>query len=316
MRVNREFQVVRNKSDEIWYKYRDEDWEQVYDVTLKEYCNQLMKTYRSRFATDQDKNSDYEKVLKTLVDMGKISEEDDSLKEAAMRSILIRLINFFSEFSFVPNYRFTNTMMYVARSSSYAGVKEFVRNYFSLSDSPMTNSVVDKMESPEFKEIVQGFETFPRDPSKKINNRLKIYYGPQGTGKTTKAMEEAETVMVCHSAMLPSDLMEDFKFVEGKATFDPSALWLAMTNGQKIVLDEINLLPFESLRFLQSVLDGKTSFEYKGHKIEIADGFEVIGTMNLVVNGVPYPLPEPLVDRCEEIKEFGMTADALMNAIM
>lgn len=36
---------------------------------------------------------------------------------------------------------------------------------------------------------------------------------------------------------------------DGHPNFRPSALQMAMVNGQKIVLDEINLLPFESLRF-------------------------------------------------------------------
>lgn len=36
--------------------------------------------------------------------------------------------------------------------------------------------------------------------------------------------------------------------------------------------------------------------------------------MNLVVNGVSFGLPEPLVDRCEDIKEFTLTAEMLMNA--
>lgn len=62
-------------------------------------------------------------------------------------------------------------------------------------------------------------------------------------------------------------------------------------------------------------MDGKTEFIYKGHHVTIKDGFEIIGTMNLVVNGMVYPLPEPLVDRCEEIREFTMTEDLLINAI-
>ena len=122
--------------------------------------------------------------------------------------------------------------------------------------------------------------------------------------------------MVCHSAMLPSDLMEDFKFNDGKAEFEPSALQRAMTEGKKIVLDEINLLPFESLRFLQSILDGKKEFLYQGKTIEIKDGFKIIGTMNLSVYGSVYSLPEPLVDRCEDIRKYSLTAENLLGAIL
>ena len=72
--------------------------------------------------------------------------------------------------------------------------------------------------------------------------------GSAGTGKTTAGMQLSNNrCMVCHSAMLPSDLMEDFKFNEGKAEFIPSSLQIAMTKGLPIVLDEINLLPYETL---------------------------------------------------------------------
>ncbi|MEG2273553.1 MAG: AAA family ATPase, partial [Acinetobacter sp.] len=139
----------------------------------------------------------------------------------------------------------------------------------------------------------------------------------QGTGKTTKAMQETDNYcMVCHSAMLPADLMEDFKFIDGNPSFTPSALQIAMTNGIKIVLDEINLLPFESLRFLQSVLDGKTEFKYKGKTVCIKEGFQIIGTMNLTVNGCTFALPEPLVDRACELRKYTLTADALIGALI
>ena len=39
------------------------------------------------------------------------------------------------------------------------------------------------MKSPEFQEIIKGIKTLPT--TKKVNNRLKLYYGSQGTGKTT-----------------------------------------------------------------------------------------------------------------------------------
>ena len=50
--------------------------------------------------------------------------------------------------------------------------------------------------------------------------------------------------------------------------------------------------------------------------MKIADGFQIIGTMNLIVNDSVYSLPSPLVDRCEDIKEYKLTADALVGAIL
>lgn len=225
-----------------------------------------------------------------------------------------KLIDFFTEFSFEPNYRFVNTFAYACCKSKNQA-REYVKTYFELTDSQFVFSIIEKTKSPEFNEICELIASV--NPSHRVNNRFKLYYGSAGTGKTTQAMKEtSNNCMVCHSAMLPSDLMEDFKFIDGKAEFQPSALQNAIVAGQSIVLDEINLLPFESLRFLQSILDGKKEFMYKGNLIKIADGFEIIGTMNLTVNGCTYALPEPLVDRCKDIRKYTLTADNLMGAII
>lgn len=292
--------------NELWYDF-DGEWKlaesgtETFDKVLEVY-----NTYRSNHYSDMVKLQVLKICMNYLSGQGEIKTvPDDEIKFA-----LSGLIRFFSEFEFVPNFRFTNTLIHQCQKGTG---EEFVVNYFRVQDSVSYEDVKEKIKSPEFNEIVKTFSRI--SATKKINRRLKIYFGPQGTGKTTEALRESSDCMICHSAMLPSDLMEDFKFVDGKATFDPSSLWNAMENGTKIVLDEINLLPFESLRFLQSLLDGKTEFIYKGRQVTIKDGFEIIGTMNLVVNGMVYPLPEPLIDRCEEIREFTMTEDLLINAI-
>lgn len=246
-----------------------------------------------------------------------VAGQTDSTKvnEHTPEQILANAINglmkFFSEFNFQPNFRFLNTL-------SRYGKKEgrgYIERYFELTASPYTAVVKEKMKSQEFQAIEKEF--FTCKTTKQINTRFKLYYGSQGTGKTTIAMQESnDECMVCHNAMLPSDLMENFDFEDGKAGFQPSALYNAMVNGTPIVLDEINLLPFESLRFLQGILDGKKCLQYKDHTVNIADGFMIIGTMNLTVNGMTYGLPEPLVDRCAETKRFDLTAENLLGAVL
>lgn len=264
-------------------------------------------------------SSDDERInkLKAQIEEVKKNKEIEKQKELDKTEItngINKLINFFSEFSFEPNFRFVNTFCLKLQKSRFAA-KEYISNYFDLSDNSYKSSIDDKMNSAEFDMICSNLSKVK--PNKKINNRFELFYGSQGTGKTTYAMEQSNNnVMVCHSAMLPSDLMEDFKFIDGKPNFKPSALQNAMINGEKIVLDEINLLPFESLRFLQSILDGKKQFIYKGNTLEIKDGFKIIGTMNLSVNGTIYALPEPLVDRCENIKKYKLTAEQLLGAIL
>lgn len=234
-------------------------------------------------------------------------------KEILLRG-LSNMINFFSEFAFTPSFRFVNTLALHYNTPKTAS--DFISNYFHLMDSAYTNDVVEKMKSPEFKDIIKDIAQYGT-PSTTVNSRLKVYYGPAGTGKTTQAQQETENrCIVCNSSMLPSDLMEDFMFDSGNPTFNPSVLCECMEKGLPIVLDEINLLPFDSLRFLQGITDGKSSIIYKNRTINIHEGFQIIGTMNLSLGGATYGLPEPLVDRCSEIKSFTLTAEQLAAAIM
>lgn len=322
MKLTNDFWLTKNRKQEVWTNLGNV-CECISDEPYRSELLELLSMYRSKHASELDKMNKLSKVRKMLLERNNqsISEQDSyevELKRqelnAKIKTNLDCLLNFFSEFSFSPNFRFVNTFTKTA-AFGYNSAKTYIQNYFALTDNAYYNQICEKMQSLEFKEIANFFSQITTN--KTINNRFKLYYGSQGTGKTTQAMKEANNnTIVCHSAMLPSDLMEDFAFEDGKANFKPSQLYKAMTEGQIIVLDEINLLPFESLRFLQSILDGKSSFVYKGQTVEIKDGFQIIGTMNLQVNGMVYALPEPLVDRASELKEFKLTAEHLMGAIL
>lgn len=226
-----------------------------------------------------------------------------------------KTINFFKEFEFEPNFRFINTLSFKAQKSNNEATS-YINNYFSLIDNTYKAEIASKCKSQEFKEILKLFHDYAK-PSNHINQRFAVYYGSAGTGKTTLAMKESDNrCIVCNASMLPSDLMEDFVFSNGQPTFQKSNLWNCMENGLPIVFDEINLLPFDSLRFLQGILDGKKEFDYKGHKVTIADGFKIIGTMNLSIGGMIFGLPEPLIDRCADIQKFSLTAEQLLGAVI
>lgn len=242
-----------------------------------------------------------------------VLEMTDEEKKAKVVEGLKHLIDFFKEFDFEPNFRFVNTLA-LNLNRSLKSAKEYIGNYFELIDSPYSNEINAKVKSKEFNALLKELQTVP--PTKVVNHRFNLYYGSQGTGKTTIAMKESgANPIVCNSSMLPSDIMEDFVFVEGKATYKPSAFWRAMVEGRTIVMDEINLLPYDTLRFLQGILDNKTAITYKGNDIEINENFKIIGTMNLTVNGMTYGLPEPLVDRCAVTKKFTLSAEDLFSAI-
>jgi len=235
-------------------------------------------------------------------------------KEVLLEGIT-KLMDFFSEFSFTPSFRFTNTFAFMACESKKAAC-DYVRNYFALMDSSYVKEVEQKIKSTEFGQIVKDIAQYGK-PTNHINSRFKVYYGSAGTGKTTIAQTESDNrCIVCNSSMLPADLMEDFIFKDGNPDFNPSLLWDCMEQGKTIVLDEINLLPFDSLRFLQGIVDGKTEFYYKNRPVHIKDGFQIIGTMNLSLGGMVYGLPEPLVDRCSDAKEFVLTAEQLAKSII
>lgn len=307
--------LTKNKAGEWWTNLRGQT-EQITDPVEVQLLVRLERTFSSKYSTDEQKRQLFNQTKARFINSIENPSQEimDEQKRLTLASTLNNMIRFFSEFNFTPNYRFINTFAHHYSVSAFYA-KSYIANYFALTDNSYKTAINDKMQSAEFKNILAAFANVC--PSKRINSRFKIYYGSQGTGKTTLAMQESgNNCMVCHNAMLPQDLMEDFDFVDGKPVYRPSALQIAIVEGKQIVLDEINLLPFESLRFLQSILDGKKIFTYKGQLIQIADGFQIIGTMNLEVNGMTYALPEPLVDRACELREFKLTGEQLVEALI
>lgn len=217
--------------------------------------------------------------------------------------LISKLRDFFKEFDFsgATSTRFYNTLYYEAKQGN---AQKYVLNYFKLIDSPYVDDVKQKLSSKEFKLLIEDLKKL-KEPKNKINKRFKLYYGSQGGGKTYKCMQDnpKAKVMVCNSSFEPGDLIESFHFKDGKPIYKPTALTLAMSLGQKIILDEINLLSKDCLRALQGFLDNKTEIVYKDYIIHINEGFEIIGTMNLEINGQIESLPAPLVDRAYHIEE-------------
>ena len=221
-----------------------------------------------------------------------------------------RLQKFFSEFKFQPAARFVNTL---ARSQDVDAARKYVNGYVRLINNSDANDIIEKMKSPEFESVAQDIMQYP--PDKQINQRLDIYFGDAGTGKTTKAVDQYPEAQVvpCNASMLPDELMRTFDFndADGNPVFKPSTLRQAMEAGNPIIFDEINLLSFDCLRLLQTLTDSKSSINYNGDTITIKPGFKIIGTMNLTVNDQVYNLPEPLVDRAATITEFKLSSKEL-----
>lgn len=237
-----------------------------------------------------------------------------SLDKNYCLEVVNKIVDFFKEFNTdaTKSNRFINTLMNKAKEGLNSA-KNYAKSYFYSMDFPQAEGISYKLDSYEFEEIVNNLATI--ESNKHINKRLYIYFGPAGTGKTTQAIKDYSeaSVINCNSDMMAQDLFETFEFNEGKPDFKKSEFVKAMEEGKPIILDEINLLRLDALRALQTITDNKQVFNYKGQNIQIKEGFKIIGTMNLTVNGRVFSLPEPLVDRCADIKEFTISNEELVE---
>lgn len=241
----------------------------------------------------------------------KINYTKDELE--FMQEVIDDYIDFSKDLEFEPSIRNINCFAYACKKSL-----EFAKNYYVNRLKIVGGEwelAQEKVKSDEFDLLVEKFEVI-RLSGNVINERLKIYFGIPGGGKTTQALKEANNnCILCNSSMLPSDLIEDFKLTDGKGNLIPSPLRHAMENGEKIVLDEIGTLTLDCLRLLQGLTDNKESFKYKDEEITIKKGFQIIGTMNLFINGTSYPLTEALGDRIcyDGLEEFKLTSKKILD---
>ncbi len=241
------------------------------------------------------------------------SPEAPAIPPKDFLAIVKKWKNFMSEFGFVPQARFLNSL---ARMKKASEVKDYVIGYFALTNNSYLNDLKEKVKSAEFTDMA---EEIVNSTNKVINSRLDILYGAAGGGKTTSAIQDnpEAKVVVCHSNMTPDELFRGFYFEEIKdkdgntigscPVFRGCALKDAMMNGKTVILDEINLLTMDCLRTLQAVCDCKDSVTIGDEVIAIKPGFKVVGTMNLIVDEQVFGLPGPLVDRCSKIAEFIMS---------
>lgn len=230
-----------------------------------------------------------------------------------MEETITQYIDFCGDLEFDPSIRNINCFTY-ACNKSLGCAKDYFVNRLKIVGGEW-ELALDKVKSQEFAQLVDRFSRF-RMSGNVINERLKVYFGIPGGGKTTKALKEANNnCILCNSSMLPSDLIEDFKLKDGKGNLIPSPLRHAIEYGEKIVLDEIGTLTLDCLRLLQGLTDNKEYFKYKDEIIRVNNGFQIIGTMNLFVNGTAYPLTEALGDRIcwDGLQEFKLTPKKLIE---
>ena len=236
----------------------------------------------------------------------------------AATSAVDKLNRFLSEFSYFRNgvsMRLINTFAIAADKAAA------LRSYCEVSQMEDLSDLVEKMKSPEFKNVCDAFKPFSPKP---VNRRFAVFYGAPGGGKTYAAKKAGEAInggevdiVPCSPSMDAADTLYAYRldYKTGKRGYIPTALLTAMVSGRAVVLDEVNLLPMEARMFLQNILDNKDKVHVMGQELPIADGFFVIGTMNLETGLGSTPLPLPLVDRACVVREFKTsTAQAAVGA--
>lgn len=236
----------------------------------------------------------------------------------AATSAVDKLNKFLSEFSYFRNgvsMRLINTFAIAADKAAA------LRSYCEVSQMEDLSDLVEKMKSPEFRQVCDAFKPFSPKP---VNRRFAVFYGAPGGGKTYAAKKAGEAInggkvdiVPCSPSMDAADTLYAYRldYKTGKRGYIPTALLTAMVSGRAVVLDEVNLLPMEARMFLQNILDNKDKVHVMGQELPIADGFFVIGTMNLETGLGSTPLPLPLVDRACVVREFRTsTAQAVVGA--
>ena len=101
------------------------------------------------------------------------------------------LMDFFSEFSFTPSFRFTNTFAYMACQSAEQAT-DYVNNYFALMDSSYVKEVEQNVKSDEFKQSIKDLAQYDENGKaveygimeEPVENYMAIIAGDAETGFT------------------------------------------------------------------------------------------------------------------------------------
>ena len=112
--------------------------------------------------------------------------------------------------------------------------------------------------------------------------RLFILLGETGVGKTwiTEKRYPDMVTYACNSSLDPYSLCYSLENINGVLTPRETPFLQMLKTGGKVKLDEINLLPHDSLMFIQGITDEKENVVVGSETIKISPEFKILATMN------------------------------------
>ena len=204
-----------------------------------------------------------------------------------------------------PDTRQINSLRFL---STAAEGGQYLANCLELIGQPsdMLELCKAKCKSAEWKNIFEELKACPLSHGR-FNQRLEIFYGPAGTGKTSRAIAENPTAtrIVASATQDPSELFtRNVVNDHGGVDVVLTELGQAMVDGKPIIIDEVNLYQQCVMTRLQGATDGGKFLTDNGVNLTIKDGFKIVGTMNLETNLGKTALPDPLVSRAAKVEKM------------
>lgn len=158
--------------------------------------------------------------------------------------------------------------------------------YLIKKSNEQQRDIVDIIYEEENKsKVVDGLELFFNafEGKVKVSKRLFLLVGETAAGKTTSIINRYPDlkILACNKGHDPYSLMYFLADKDGNGLKPyPTNFQKALTQGFRFALDEINLLPSDSLELLQGIADAKKTIEIGDETIIIHPDFKLIGTMN------------------------------------
>jgi len=249
----------------------------------------------------------------------KVANQSEEVINKLKIDVIKDIKKFCKDFEYEPDNRVINSLYHEKNPTQF--LLNAMELTFSKNFDENLDAIRNTLSKCEWVELMKKLKAIPSDKPR-INQRLAIYYGQAGTGKTESACFECgiktkvnesnpnfkentkNILLMCSRATDPSDMWTQFN--PTTKSYELTPLGECAKNGGIAVLDDANNLPTPCHQSIQTATSNVKSFiDPHGVEIVIGDGFKVIMTLNLTTNvDGKRPLPNPIVSRAMEIRNY------------